>query len=87
VVTKKRRRTQLARASAQRRELRRAERERRRRRVRLLVTLLVALAVVVGLAAWIALHDGDSGSAAAQPGDYAVLDLSHDRAPTAEGAR
>jgi hypothetical protein len=69
VVTKKKRRSQLARAAAVRRQEHRAQREARRRRVRMLVTGLLVLAVVVGLAAWIATHR-DTGNTAGAHGDY-----------------
>ena len=92
VVTKKRRRTQLARAGAQRQQLRRAERDRRRRRTRLVLTTAVVLLALAGLVTWIVLHAKHSESAASARGDYASLvDLAHKQptgqATTAEGAR
>jgi heme/copper-type cytochrome/quinol oxidase subunit 2 len=79
VVTKKRRRSQLARASAQRQELRRAERERRRKRVRALLTVLVVVLLVAGLVTWIVWHARDSASAANSGGGYAAyIDLPHE---------
>ena len=77
MVTKKRRRSQLAKAGAQRQELRRAERARRRKRRQMIVTAVVLGVLVVGLVTWIVLHARDAGSAsaAARPGagDYASL--------------
>lgn len=88
VVTKKRRRSQLARASAQRQQLRRAQRARRRKRVRTVVALVAAVTVAAVLVLWILLHARDSGSTPSAWGDYAsVVDLSQHHAPTAEGAR
>ncbi|QWZ09381.1 hypothetical protein KRR39_06300 [Nocardioides panacis] len=92
MVTKKRRRTQLARAGAQRQQLRRAQRARRRRRTRLVLTAVAVVVVLAGLVTWIVLHAKDSGSAASARGDYASLvDLAQHQptgqATTAEGAR
>ena len=92
VVTKKRRRSQLARASAQRQQLRRAERDRRRRIRRVLVTTVLALLLVAGLVTWIMLHPPGKGATASARGDYAgVVALVHDQAsqqaPIAGGAR
>lgn len=88
VVTKKRRRSQLARAGARRQQLRRQQRERRRKRVRTVVALVVAVTVAAVLVLWIVLHARDSGSAPSARGDYAsVVYLSQHHAPIAEGAR
>ena len=76
MVTKKRRRSQLAKAGAQRQELRRAERARRRKRRQMIVTAVVVGVLVAGLLTWIVLHARDVGSAAAlgpAAGDYASL--------------
>jgi hypothetical protein len=67
VVTKKQRRTQLARARTQRRSDRLAAREARSRRIR---TLLVVLAAVVALVAYILTHDGGASAAARTGIDY-----------------
>ena len=69
MVTKKKRRSQLARAGAVRRAERRAQRVARRRRVRRLVTGLLLLAVLVGLVIWIATHRG-TGNTAGAVDDY-----------------
>jgi hypothetical protein len=92
VVTKQRRRSQLAKAGAQRQQLRRAERDRRRRRRRALLTGVAVVVVAAALVTWIVLHARDSGSASAGRGDYAsFVDLSHhlstDQATTPGGTR
>jgi ferric-dicitrate binding protein FerR (iron transport regulator) len=91
VVTKKRRRSQLAQAQAQRQQARRAERARRRRRRRTLLAVVAAVLAIAALVTFIVLHDRDSGSAAAGRGDYAALvDRSQqttDQATTTGGTR
>jgi hypothetical protein len=89
VATKKRRRTQLAKASAQRQQLRRVQRDRRRRHVRLALIAVAALLLAAGLTAWIVMHDEANGPAASASGDYAAaIDLLQDQqAQTAGGAR
>jgi hypothetical protein len=91
VVTKKRRRSQLAHAQAQRQQLRRAERDRRRRQRRTLLTVVVAVLAVAALVTFIVLHSRDSGSASAGRGDYASqVDRSHQttgQATTTGGTR
>jgi hypothetical protein len=73
VVTKKQRRSQLARARAQRRSESIARREARRRRNRT-VAAVVAVAVAVGaLVLWIVMHDDGSEAAKAQVRDYDAL--------------
>jgi heme/copper-type cytochrome/quinol oxidase subunit 2 len=84
VVTKKRRRSQLARAGAQRQQIRRAERQRRRRVRQRVLTAVVVVLLVAGLVTWIALHARDSASASAAPTDYASV---VDQPTTAGGAR
>jgi hypothetical protein len=59
VVTKKQRRSQLARAAVERRVARRSARELRNRRLRLLAATLTAIIAVAGLVAWIVTYDGD----------------------------
>ena len=80
MVTKKQRRRQLARASAQRKQVRRTAREARRRRVRVVATAVVAVAALVALVVWIATHDGASNAAGAVV-DYDAVSV-HDN-PTA----
>jgi hypothetical protein len=70
VVTKKQRRTQLARARTQRRSDRLAAREARTRRIRTLVVVLVAVVAVVALAAYILTHDGGASAAVRIGVDY-----------------
>jgi hypothetical protein len=78
VVTKKRRRSQLARATAERQQLRRAQRAARRRRIRLVVTTVVVVLLVAGLVAWILTHRPGSASTGAAGVDYArVVNHSH----------
>jgi peptidyl-prolyl cis-trans isomerase B (cyclophilin B) len=92
VVTKKRRRAQLTRASRLRQQARRAQRERRRRKIRLLTTAVLVVLVVAGLMVWIVLHEADSGSTGAGPVDYPsgaahAAHLPQTSATTTEGAR
>src|SRR4051812_17722572 len=61
VVTKKRRRTQLARAGMARQQLRRAERDRRRRRRRTILTIAAVVIAVAALVTFIVLQSHDSG--------------------------
>jgi peptidyl-prolyl cis-trans isomerase B (cyclophilin B) len=92
VVTKKRRRAQLTRASQLRQQARRAQRARRRRKIRLLTTVVLVVLAVAGLTIWIALHGTDSGSTGAGPVDYPsgavhAAHLPQTSATTTEGAR
>ncbi|MGZ5416997.1 MAG: hypothetical protein ACXWDI_07440 [Nocardioides sp.] len=64
MVTKKQRRSQLARARAQRRSESIARREARRRRNHTVAAVAAVVIAVAGLVLWIATHDGE-GSAAA----------------------
>jgi ferric-dicitrate binding protein FerR (iron transport regulator) len=73
VVTKKQRRTQLARARAQRRSESIARREARRRRNRTIAALVAALVAVGALVLWIVTHDGGSAAASAATVDYDAL--------------
>jgi hypothetical protein len=84
VVTKKRRRSQLAQAGLQRQQIRRAERARRRRIRQRVLTAVVVVLLIAGLVTWIALHARDSGSASAARVDYASV---VDQPTTAGGAR
>ena len=84
VVTKKRRRSQLARAGAQRQQVRRAERARRRKVHQRVLTAIVAVLLVAALVTWITLHARGSGSDSAARGDYASV---VDQPTTAGGAR
>jgi hypothetical protein len=88
VVSKKRRRTQLARATARRRQVRRVQRQvRRRRRRRLLIAVSLGV-VVIAVAAWIALHGRDNRTALGSVVDYSsAIDTSQQQARTTEGAR
>jgi hypothetical protein len=70
VVTKKQRRTQLARARTQRRSVRLAAREARTRRIRTLLVVLAAVVAVVALVAYILTHDGGASAAARTGIDY-----------------
>jgi hypothetical protein len=88
VATKKRRRSQLARASAQRQLSRRAQRLARRRRWRLVATAVGILVVLVALAIWILTHREDSASAHARVVDYAfVITQPQDQATSTGGFR
>jgi hypothetical protein len=88
VVTKKRRRSQLTRATGQRRALRRAQRMARRRRIRLVATVLAIVIVLLALVAWIATHRQESTSAGGTAVDYSVvIDQSHQQATTTGGVR
>jgi hypothetical protein len=70
VVTKKQRRTQLARARTQRRSDRLAAREARSRRIRTLLVVLAAVVAVAALAAYILTHDGGASAATRIGIDY-----------------
>lgn len=91
MVTKKRRRTQLARAGMARQQQRRAERDRRRRLRRTILTVAVVVLAVAALVTFIVLRSHDSGTASAARGDYAsVVHRSHDltnQATTPGGTR
>ena len=65
MVTKKQRRTQLARARAQRRSERAIRREARDRMVRTLAIVAAVVIAAAALAFWIVTHDGDSAAATA----------------------
>ena len=73
VASKKRRRSQLARATTQRQHSRREQRLARRRRQRLFLLALGVLAALVALVAWIVTHQRDTASAQVAPGDYALV--------------
>ena len=73
MVTKKQRRSQLARARAQRRSESLARREARRRRIRTLAALLAVVVAVAGLALWIATHGDDASAATSAIVDYDSL--------------
>jgi hypothetical protein len=82
VVTKKRRRKQIARASVERRNTRQQGRQHRRRFIQVLVTGLLVAAAVVALVAWIVLHDspdGASPSVAGSSGDYDAASVDRTR--------
>ena len=91
MVTKKRRRTQLARAGMARQQLRRAERDRRRRRRRTILTIAAVVVAIAALVTFIVVQSHDSGSTSAGRGDYAsVVDRTHDltnQATTPGGTR
>jgi hypothetical protein len=95
VATKKRRRSQLARATAQRQQSRRAQRLARRRRRRLAATALAVLVLVAALVTWILVHGSGAGSARAAGVDYAApietptaaIAPSQHEATTTEGVR
>jgi hypothetical protein len=90
VVTKKRRRRQLARASAQRQQLRRAQRDARRRRVQIAIAAVLVALAIAALVAWIMAHPSDAGSAHAagvEHGDYAGTAGAPTHATTSEGVR
>jgi type VI protein secretion system component VasK len=76
VVTKKQRRSRLARAAAQRRAERRTAREVRNRRLRLLAATLTALVALAGLVAWIVTYDGDETASASSAIDYDAWSVS-----------
>jgi len=65
VVTKRKRRSQLHQASAQRRSERLEARAVRRHRLQVVGTVLVVAAAVIALVAWIVVHDADDGDPAA----------------------
>jgi ferric-dicitrate binding protein FerR (iron transport regulator) len=73
VVTKKQRRTQLARARAQRRTESRARRESRRRLVQSAAVLVAVLAALGALIFWIVTHDDDRSASLASVVDYDAL--------------
>jgi peptidyl-prolyl cis-trans isomerase B (cyclophilin B) len=73
VVTKKQRRTQLARARAQRRSERLAVREARRHRLRTIAAVVAVLVAVGGLVLWIVIHDDGSAAASSAAVDYDAL--------------
>lgn len=73
MVTKKQRRTQLARARAQRRSESLARRETRRRRTRTIATVVAVLVAIAGLVFWIVTHDDRSAAAATAFVDYDAL--------------
>jgi hypothetical protein len=86
VVTKKQRRRQLARASAQRKQLRRTARAARRRRIRTVTTAVVLVAALVALVAWIATH-GDAGNTAGAVVDYDAVSANDSPTAIAEVTR
>jgi hypothetical protein len=59
VVTKKKRRSKLAQAAAQRQTERRAIRAERRRRINLAIVATLSVLAVAGLGTWIATHNGE----------------------------
>jgi hypothetical protein len=88
VATKKRRRSQLARATTQRQQLRRAQRQARRRRQRLVATVIGVLVALVALVAWIVTHSQGSASALRAAVDYSfVIDQSQHQATSTGGVR
>jgi hypothetical protein len=64
VVTKKQRRKQLARASAERRVVRRQRHQQLRRRTLIALAALGVILATAALAVWIALHDSDNEATA-----------------------
>jgi hypothetical protein len=88
VVSKKRRRSQLARATAERQRSRRAQRLARRRRLRVVATAVAVLVALAALATWIVLHARGAESVRATGVDYAaVIEPPQRVATTTEGAR
>jgi hypothetical protein len=89
VVTKKRRRRQLARASAVRQRERRSQREVRRRRLQAVLTLVLVVVAVAALVTWIVLHTGDQGSGTGATSSSAAhyAGVSSPRASSSEGVR
>ncbi|MGZ4426578.1 MAG: hypothetical protein ACXVW2_01945 [Nocardioidaceae bacterium] len=81
MTTKKRRRRQLARASAERRAVRRAQRAVHRRRIRIVSAVVLGVLVVAGIAVWASLHDPGSRSGSGRIVDYDALPVDHN--PTA----
>jgi peptidyl-prolyl cis-trans isomerase B (cyclophilin B) len=73
VVTKKQRRTQLARARAQRRSERLARREARRHRLRTIAAVAAVLVAVGALVLWIVTHDDGTAAASSTGVDYDAL--------------
>ncbi len=87
VVTKKRRRSQLARAGAQRQAARRAQRVARRRRRQIIASLVLVALAIAALVLWVVLHP-DSATSRASGVDYpGVAHLAAGQATTTEGAR
>jgi hypothetical protein len=88
VATKKRRRSQLARATTQRQQSRRALLRVRRRRQRIAATIVGVVAVLVALVAWVLTHGEDSASALHTGVDYSfVIDQSQHQATSTGGIR
>ncbi len=73
MVTKKQRRTQLARARAQRRSERLALREARRHRLRVIAAVLAVVVAVGVLVLWIVTHDSGAPAASGAAVDYDAL--------------
>ncbi len=70
MVSKKRRRRELARARVRRQVEHQTERAARRRRTRLLTGIVLGVVAVGILVIWVATHTGNSGSAAGRMVDY-----------------
>jgi hypothetical protein len=93
VVTKKRRRKELARARAQRRAVNRGRRDARRRRIRLAATAVLAGMLLIGLVVWILLHTATAnaatgaGAAGSPQVHYHGLPGNHPAMPDVEEAR
>lgn len=73
MVTKKQRRTQLARARAQRRTQSVARRENRRRLIQTVAVVVAVLAALTALIFWIVTHDDDRSATLAPVVDYDAL--------------
>lgn len=70
MVTKKSRRKQIARSSAQRRAERHERQESRSRLLRVLGAALIVAIAVVALVSWIVMHDSGSGATSTARVDY-----------------
>ena len=95
MVTKKRRRSHLARASAVRQQQRRSQREVRRRRRQAILTLVVVLVAVAALVTWIVLDTRSSkdtgaarsGTGAGSSSTAHYAGVPSPRASSSEGVR
>jgi ferric-dicitrate binding protein FerR (iron transport regulator) len=87
VVTKKHRRSQLARERAVRQQSHRQLRERRRRRTQSAAIAVVVAIALVALALWIALHDHGSASAHADGVYYDAVPVDSIPTPNVEVTR
>ncbi|HET7734397.1 MAG TPA: hypothetical protein VFK52_00360 [Nocardioidaceae bacterium] len=68
MVTKKRRRSQLAHAAAERQAVRRAAREHKRQTRQKVLTVVLVVVLLGALTAWILTHRRDSGAALGSAG-------------------